>query len=176
MKNVPRPKLLKQRAIFTMIRPTVEELRVKVHNSRVTLYYSSKSNFLSQPGECASQKNYCAPNRPQNHWFKFKVQEKSKKIAANDNPELPEAMNHANGVAKTALVFGQLKQNYRSCQGLDGEGQADNNHHRDHQCKVVDEVMTYKGKGSDATKCTGSKLDCVHVQSVKEVSHQRPSE
>ena len=40
MKNVPRQKLWEQRAIFTMIRPMVDELRVKVHNSRVTLYYS----------------------------------------------------------------------------------------------------------------------------------------
>ena len=39
MKNVPRQKLWKQRAIFTMIRPTVDELRVKMHNSRVTLYF-----------------------------------------------------------------------------------------------------------------------------------------
>ena len=38
MKNVPRQKLWKQRAIFTMIRPTVEGLWVKMHNSRVTLY------------------------------------------------------------------------------------------------------------------------------------------
>ena len=57
MKNVPRQKLWKQRAIFTMIRSTVEELRVKMHNSRVTLYIKYTSLVTKHFGGYIQENN-----------------------------------------------------------------------------------------------------------------------